>query len=396
MLRGRLTASTSAAGVENVLALAYGGARVATILQMLPSLPRGMKVSQEPQLYLVLWLLAAANAAGVVTVALVRRRGLAPAGVVVDVAFCAAFLVLGTLAVPVQDRIGSWVGWAPGYSLAVVVGVAGLRTAAWCAAVGTVSAAYVFFVADAATIVNRSTIVGNTLTLLVLGGVARIVVRYIRRVAADADEARAQVAELARREEKQRAQLTMHDATTIMQLLTDPTLPADTRAQLCEQAAVEVRRMRAYLRGGPDTPRPPAAGGSGDSGDVMLRDVLESGMSGFADLGLEPALDLADGVTVDAEAGEAVRGAVAGVLHNVRRHARATMVIVHADAERDSGRWVVTIRDDGVGFDVATTALGTGLRRQVLAELERHSLTATIASTPGLGTQITMEGKLGP
>jgi len=119
-------------------------------------------------------------------------------------------------------------------------------------------------------------------------------------------------------------------------------------------------------------------------------------MAGFEDLGLEPALDLADGVTVSADAGEAVRGAVAGVLHNVRRHAHATMVVVHADAEPDGGRWIVTIRDDGVGFDTTATALGTGLRQQVLAELERHSLTARIESTPGLGTQVMIEGKLEP
>ncbi|UWE10228.1 ATP-binding protein [Actinacidiphila bryophytorum] len=395
-LRGLLTASTSAAGVENVLALAYGGARIATILQMIPSLPRGMKVSQEPHLYLVLWLLAAANAVVVVTFALVRKRGLSPAGVVVDVALCVAFLLLGTLAVPVPDRIGSWVGWAPGYALAVVMGLVGLRAGAWCAAVGAVSAAYMYFVAGAVTAANRSTIAGNTLTLIVLGVVARVVVRYMRHVAADADRAHARVAELARREEEQRARLTMHNATTIMHLLIDPAVPPDTRDQLREQAAAEVRRMRAYLSRGPDT-RSPCAPGDRDPArpaQLALREVLEAGMSGFADLGLEPAVDLADGVMVGADTGEAIRDAVAGVLHNVRRHARATMVIVHADAEEDCGRWIVTIRDDGVGFDTATTPLGTGLAQQVVAELRRHCLTVTISSAPGLGTQVTIEGKL--
>ncbi|WP_327709272.1 ATP-binding protein [Streptomyces sp. NBC_00464] len=396
MSRGRLTARTSAAGVENVLALTYGCARAGTILQMLPSLPFGMEVSPRPRLYLVLWLLAAANAAVVLMVAVLRRRGLSPAGVVVDAALCTVFLVLGTLVVPVQDRVGSWVGWAPGYSVAVVVGMAGLRIATWCVMVTVVTAAYVFFTAEATDFASHSTITGNILTLLVLGCIARIIVRYISRVAADADAARAQVAELARDEEKRRAELTMHDSIAIMHLLTDPTLPAATRAQLCEQAAAEIRRMRAYLRDGPDAPYRSCAGKPGATGDVALLDVLNEGMSGFADLGLEPALDLADGVTVDPATAEAVRGAMAGVLHNVRRHARATMVIVHADAERDRARWIVTIRDNGIGFDTATTTLGTGLGRQVLAELERHALTASIASGPGLGTRITIEGKLRP
>ncbi len=396
MSRGQLTASTSSARVENVLELTYGCARVGTILQMLPSLPYGMEVSPNPFLYLVLWLLAAGNAVVVLLVAVVRRRGLSMAGVTVDVALCTMFLVLGTLVVPVQDRVGTWIGWAPGYSVAVVVGMAGLRFVTWCAAVSVVTAAYIFFIAEAAVFASQSTIAGNILTLLVLGCVARIVVRYIRRVAADADTARAKIAALARYEEKRRAELTMHDSITIMHLLTDPTLPVATRAQLCEQAAAEIRRMRAYLSDGPGAPRRYPAGAPGATGDVALRDVLEAGMAGFADLGLEPALDLADGVTVDPAAAEAVRGAVAGVLHNVRRHARATMVIVHADTEWDRARWIVTIRDNGIGFDTATSALGTGLGRQVIAELERHGLTAGIASAPGQGTRITIEGKLRP
>lgn len=390
----RRYAPTSAGGVEQVLALAYGGARVATVLQMIPSLPQGVRTSPEPHLYVATWLVAAVVASGVAVTAALRRPAWPAVGIAADMGLAIAFLVCGAFTVPVDERVGSWVGWAPGYALSVVLSHAGLRRAAWYASVGSITAAYLFFVADAATAVNRSTLIGNALSLLVLGAVARIVVRYIRQVAADADAARAQVAELARREEEHRAQLTMHNATTIMQLLSDPTVPAATRVQLCEQAVVEVRRMRAYLRGTSPV-RPAARADSADrTGDVPLCEVLRSAMAGFEDLGLEPALDLADGVAVPEEAGEAVRGAVAGVLHNVRRHAHATMVVVHADAEPDGGRWIVTIRDDGVGFDTEATALGTGLRQQVLAELERHALTARIESTPGLGTQVTIEGKL--
>lgn len=412
-------APTSAAGVAYVVALAYAGTRVATVLQMIPALPTGLSVSPRPHAYLALWLAGAAVAIGVATVSTLLRRPLHAAAAVFDVALAAVFLVLSTAVVPTFERVGSWVGWAPGYALTVVLALGRLRIMAWLTAVGVVAGAYLYFVSDAATAANRTTIASDTLSLLVFGAIARLVVRYVTRVAADADEARAQVAELARREEEHRAQLTMHDAATIMQLLTEPALPSETREQLCEQAITEVRRMRAYLRGGPGDPsraasstipgsvglegidggiasRGPAHAGAAaeaEEGRVLLREVVQTGMVGFADLGLEPALDLLDGVTVTRAAGEAVRGAVAGTLHNVRRHARASMVVVHGDAEPDSGRWIVTIRDDGVGFDPAGVRLGTGLRRQVLAELRRHDLVARIASTPGLGTRITIEGE---
>lgn len=419
-LRGLRSAPTSAEGVDFVVALAYAGARVATVLQMIPALPTGLSLSPEPHVYAALWLAAATTAMGIAVSTVLLRHPLSPRAAAADVILAVAFLVLSAAVVPADERVGSWVGWAPGYALAVVLALGRLSVVAWLSAVGAVTAAYMFFVADAATVANRTTIASDALSLLVFGAIARLVVRYVTRLAADADTARAQVAEMARREEEHRAQLTMHDAATIMQLLTDPTVPPATREQLRQQAMAEVRRMRAYLTGGPGIPRTvgnagvhgtvgidrlegrtgklDSSGRSGtagsDGGRVLLRDILDTAMTGFADLGLEPALDLVDGVTVTPAAGEAVRGAVAGALHNVRRHAHASMVVVHADAEPDTGRWIVTIRDDGVGFDPAGVLLGTGLRRQVVAELRRHALVARIASTPGLGTRITIEGKL--
>ena len=383
---------TSAAGVEMVVALGSAGARLATVLQMLPALPRGLSVSPAPGAYAALWFAAAATAVTVAAVNAIERRVLRTPGILADVALAVAFLVMGMVVVPAEERVGSWVGWAPGYALSVVVSLAGLRRGTgWTAAIGCITAGYLIFVADGATTANLPTIVGNALSLLVLGWVARVVVRYIRRVAADADAARARAAELARLDEEHRAQLTMHNATTIMQLLADPSLPDGIRGQLQDQAYAEVRRMRAYLRGRPDPLRPT---GQDDAGCVPLREVLETAMAGFADLGLEPALDLVGEVTVAADAGAAIRGAVATVLHNVRRHACATMVVLHADADPEARRWIVTIRDNGAGFDVATTVLRTGLRQQVHAELERHGLTAQIDSMPGMGTRVTIEGRL--
>ncbi|MFD0635973.1 hypothetical protein ACFQ9X_34810 [Catenulispora yoronensis] len=241
---------TSAEGVAFVVALAYSGTRIATVLQMIPVLPTGLALSPEPHLYAALWVAAVAASAGVaITCVVLIRRPLGPAAAVADVTLAVVFLLLGVLAVPAEDRVGSWVGWAPGYTLTVVLSLASLRMAAWLGAVGVLTAAYLFFVVDSATAGNRTTIASDTLSLLVFGAIARLVVRYVTRLAADADAARAQVAELARLEEEQRARLTMHDAATIMQLLADATVPPATQEQLREQAVAEVRRMRAYLSG---------------------------------------------------------------------------------------------------------------------------------------------------
>lgn len=82
--------------------------------------------------------------------------------------------------------------------------------------------------------------------------------------------------------------------------------------------------------------------------------------------------------------------ALTTVLHNARRHAEAKTVFVHADCL--DGRWELSVRDDGIGFDPSTASFGFGLGTQVIEALQRLEIDVTIDSAPGEGTAVVMVG----
>lgn len=54
--------------------------------------------------------------------------------------------------------------------------------------------------------------------------------------------------------------------------------------------------------------------------------------------------------------------ALRSILINVRQHANATRVVLHAEELEDTPGWAVTVHDDGVGFDTRETTYGVGIR----------------------------------
>jgi signal transduction histidine kinase len=72
---------------------------------------------------------------------------------------------------------------------------------------------------------------------------------------------------------------------------------------------------------------------------------------------------------------------------NVVRHARATCVELGAQIER--GEFVLTVRDDGVGFDPPNAREGVGLKSLRERARDLHGQ-MTIQSTPGTGTTVTL------
>jgi two-component system sensor histidine kinase NreB len=73
-------------------------------------------------------------------------------------------------------------------------------------------------------------------------------------------------------------------------------------------------------------------------------------------------------------------------LTNASRHALASRVDIEVDREGDS--LCCVIRDDGIGFDVASSG-GSGLGLKGMRErLSAVAGTVQIASAPGNGTQI--------
>jgi len=82
--------------------------------------------------------------------------------------------------------------------------------------------------------------------------------------------------------------------------------------------------------------------------------------------------------------------AVRQALENVAQHARATRVTLFADDE--GGDVVVTVRDDGVGFDYDEEMMRRsgklGILKSMKGRIEDLGGTMRIDTSPGKGTEV--------
>ncbi|MEO6996984.1 MAG: ATP-binding protein [Terracoccus sp.] len=380
--RGRLP--TTKDGAERVVVLLIVGMRIGTLVQMAPSAMLAIEVSPRPALAATTWVVAAVASIVVSAVVIRRGRPLGPLGTVVDLAVAALLLLLGPLTVLLDDRIGTWVGFQSAYALSVLIASCAVRSrAAWLVGVGAIVTAQLLYVYQAINRNSSATVIGNVLTYLVLACLARAAVSYMRRMAHDADEARTQAAELARREEERRAHVAMHNGATVMGLLADPSIDPQVRARLEVQAKAEAQRLRSYLQG-----VAPVDGGANGDQPAALAHIVTEVAADFAELPIELALDLGADVGLSPANAIAVHDALTSVLLNVRLHAHAQQVVVHLD--RDEQCWMLTVHDDGRGFEPSQTQQGVGLREVVVGELERRGIDAAVRSRPGEGTTITL------
>jgi two-component system nitrate/nitrite sensor histidine kinase NarX len=76
-------------------------------------------------------------------------------------------------------------------------------------------------------------------------------------------------------------------------------------------------------------------------------------------------------------------------LSNIRKHAQASRVEVTLEDDQD---FVLTIRDDGVGFDSAVRLDGSHIGLHIMQErAERIAATLTVVSMPGAGTTVVLQ-----
>ncbi|PJI93814.1 ATP-binding protein [Luteimicrobium subarcticum] len=379
----------SAPQVERAAGLAVAGSRVATLAQMAPSVVAAFDASTRPGLCAVTWAVATATSAGTIVLSVVRRRPPGRRWATVDVTVAAALLVLGLLTVSAGYRTGSWIGFQGAYSLSVACALIGVRRrGAWLTLLAVLVAARAVYLLPAlGSGVGFATMAGELLTLLCLAPLAWAGTGAMYRIAQDADRAREYAAHLAREEEERRARTAIHNGTALLKLLVEQAHddPTDSRtpSQVWVQAASELNRMRAYLAGQGRR----AAGRADEPQDLAT--LVETVAAEFADLPLDVVPDLARGVLLDDEADD-VAAALRSLLINVRQHAGAARVVLHAEQLEDEDGWAVTLHDDGRGFDPSTTRLGVGVRGLVVESLAAHAITATVDSVPGLGTTATL------
>jgi signal transduction histidine kinase len=154
--------------------------------------------------------------------------------------------------------------------------------------------------------------------------------------------------------------------------------PADVAA-LVGLVDQQERELRTLLRDAPEDP---------PAGAVPLRTALEAAAFGIS--GVEVSVSTVEPAWVRAGAAAEVSAAVRAALENVVQHASAKRATIFGEAT--SGSLLVSIRDDGVGFDVdALPGAGGdhfGIARSIRGRIEDLGGDVRIDSAPGRGTEV--------
>lgn len=172
----------------------------------------------------------------------------------------------------------------------------------------------------------------------------------------------------------------LHDTAGLLAMIANTEDP-ELSAVLRERARSTSKELRAYVyqerhnEAGPTRP---------------LDQVLERIAAEFRDLPIDQNTLLAKNVFLSGDATQATESALRTLLDNIRVHAHARSVTIHARATVSG--WEVTVRDDGVGFDPAKVRKGFGLREQVESQCALAGITVTLNSFPGEGTEVRLAG----
>lgn len=208
-----------------------------------------------------------------------------------------------------------------------------------------------------------------TLSLLALYGIAGAGAGYLARLQRQAEE---QISAAKARDEVARA---LHDG--VLQTLAmfqrrsnDPEL-----VELARQTDLD---LRTYLTADPE---------QRGSLDAELHAVCET----FARRhGLTPQLLVDDLPKTSPTTVSALAGAATEALANVAKHAAASRVTVYAGQPEGGSGILVTVHDNGTGFDPSTMPTDRGFAQSIQARLQELGGTATVRSMKGSGTEVTL------
>ncbi|MFC4033880.1 ATP-binding protein [Streptomyces polygonati] len=400
------------AGVETCALTVVLGVRLINVCQLLLSLPTALRHTTSRGLFLAV-LACYVVESGILATVVVRageyrdeRWGRA------DSLTAVCVLLLQPAFIRAGDVTGSWTAWGFACTLgsACGAGIVFRRPRHTALAVASITAAYLIGNLPLATGPTRATVIANAFSYAGFALLSRLLVGFLRRLGAQAEEARRlaseAAAEAARLKQVDRQRTLLHDNISVLRLLARTDLPAELDETLRDQAVSLANKVRAFLNEArvPAPSRPPAPGAGAvaapqtdraDRADPALTCAVREAAEGFRDLPMVLSLDLADGILLPEETAAVVRSALETLLHNVRLHASARNVVVHADADEAGREWEVSVRDDGRGFDPVTTPLGFGLRVQVIEALARHHIHVELDAHPRDGTTVVLRGPLG-
>jgi signal transduction histidine kinase len=163
------------------------------------------------------------------------------------------------------------------------------------------------------------------------------------------------------------------------ELSSRPSVPGNEMQGLAEMADRQERALRALLQSEPEPP---------PLGKVSLRTVLEA--SAFGVTGVPVIINPVGTVWLPAGHVDELTAAIRQALENAADHAHASRVTVYGD--QDDGEIVVSVRDDGVGFEYDEDALRQqgklGVLKSMKGRIEDLGGSMRVHSAPGRGTEI--------
>lgn len=380
---GTWTDGQARAASEASIAVVAVGVRGVVVITALATAPIAFRTTRDGLPYLAVAVLTLVVSLGLCADAAARARMRALPWGVADLVTCLLAIVVCS---SVSSRDSAWIlgHFDMPYAINASSLAAGwLRSFRWSLIVSSLIAAAL--VGATALSDTRTLVVtlSSACSVVLFGAAAAIGANYLRRLGASFDELHQQMVDATRRLELDRYRLQVHDASGVLRMLADEDTPASTLPALRRQARRESMRMRAYLTRDPvlDIAGPP----------TTLAEIVRAAIEDFTDLPLVVNTALAEQVTLPEQPALLIQRAVTTLLYNVRIHAHARQVTVHA--EQDNGGWELTVHDDGVGFEPEPSTYGFGLQEQVFKSLESYGICVRLTSKSGRGTLVTIIGE---
>jgi len=231
-----------------------------------------------------------------------------------------------------------------------------------------VAAGLAFLQATGALSAARDAVLAALVAVVVLAVIfAPWVLRLVRSLGAERAE---------RVRSQERAEMAAHLHDSVLQTLAMVQKRADDPREVAALARRQERELRTWLSG-----RGAAAGErrletalEAVAGDVEREHGVPVEVVAVGDAGLD-------------ERGEALLAAAREAIVNAAKFGEGSTVSVYAEA--GDARLAVFVRDSGPGFDpAAVPADRRGVRESIVGRMERHGGRATIASSPGEGTEV--------
>jgi len=361
-------------GVELAMVRAFLGIRMFVLGQAAVAVAAGsLGRSENPPLDGVL-LGAMAVESLLLGIWLTRRRSVLPFRwpAAADIGLSVLVLALAPAYIAPAARVDTWTIWAYPVALSttLLVGTALASLGQALIVSGALWVAYAAAVVapllgDAAL---RMTTVVNGLTFPGFAAVAFLVARFIRGVASDADDAKKRVAEL----EQDRSRALVHDLLVYLRL--DRFAEADdaTREMMIAQAQVKHEQMRSYV--------------DGTGGALGLQARIADVLRLHAGLSVRSQVEVGPDIELTAETLDHLERALDTALANAGQHAPGANVVVSVRSGTD--HLAVMIRDDGPGFEPASTRPGFGISEILGRQLAGVGGTGAVESCPGTGTVV--------